>query len=298
MRSVIDLMSKVAQADDTTVLITGESGTGKELVARGIHCLSARKDKHFYSINISAIPGSLFESEFFGHKKGAFTGATEDKAGWFEIAQNSTLFMDEICDVDPNLQGKLLRVLEERKIIKVGSHKEIPVNVRVVAATNKKIKQLVRTSKFRTDLYYRLSSFEIHIPPLRERKEDIPLLLEHFAEFYAQKMNKSIKGIDEKVTVSLMDYDFPGNVRELKNMVERAVILCEGDTLQAQHFPIVQSKEHEPEGKEEEVFNLKIMEKTLIVRALEKTNYNKSKAGELLHISRQSLNRKIKKFGL
>lgn len=293
MQSVIDLMSKVARSDDTTVLITGESGTGKELVARGIHALSARKEEYFYSVNVSAIPSNLFESEFFGHKKGAFTSASEEKTGWFEIAQNSTLFLDEISDIETSLQAKFLRVLEERKVIKVGSQKEIPVNVRVVVATNKRLDQLVNADTFRADLYHRLNAFEIHIPPLRERTEEIPLLLESFAEFYARKMNKPIKGIDERAMKLLASYEFPGNVRELKNIVERAVILCEEETLHAQHFQRLES-----EHNAEDSFDLEAMERNVIVQALQKMNYNKSKAAKLLNISRQALDRRMKKYDI
>ncbi|MGE0087390.1 MAG: sigma 54-interacting transcriptional regulator, partial [Desulfococcaceae bacterium] len=171
MKTVMEMMLRVARSDDTTVLITGESGTGKELVARGIHLLSKRKNAHFHSVSAAAVPSALFESEFFGHKKGAFTGASADKTGWFEIAHNSTLFMDEICETAPELQVKLLRVLEERKIIRIGSHEEIPVNVRVIAATNQDMEDMVRQNRFRADLYHRLNTFRIHIPPLRERKE-------------------------------------------------------------------------------------------------------------------------------
>lgn len=246
MKSVIHLMSKVARSDGTTVLITGESGTGKEFVARGIHHLSACKDKHFYCVNISAISPNLFESELFGHKKGSFTGASEDKIGWFEIANNSTLFLDEICELDLNLQAKLLRVLEEGKIIRVGSRQEISVHVRVIAATNKNIEQLVSAGKFRLDLYHRLNVFRIHIPSLQERKEDIPLLVKNFAKFFSAKMNKPFRKIDTEVMDGLMNYTFPGNVRELKNMVERAVILCEEDKLSPRYFSIFESGNSDP----------------------------------------------------
>ena len=293
MQSVIDLMSKVAQSDDTSVLITGESGTGKELVARGIHALSSRKGEYFYSVNVSAIPGNLFESEFFGHKKGAFTGASEEKIGWFEIAQNSTLFLDEISDIDLSLQTKFLRVLEERKVIKVGSQKEISVNVRVITATNKRLDQLVSEEKFRADLYHRLNAFEIHIPPLRERTEEIPLLLESFTAFYARKMNKPVTGLDENAVRLLTRYAFPGNVRELKNIVERAVILCEGEILHAGHFQRLDS-EHTNGNS----FDLGVMERNLIAQALQKMNHNKSRAAKLLNISRQALDRRMKKYNL
>jgi len=298
IRTVVELMSKVARSDDTTVLISGESGTGKELVARGIHYLSARKARPFFSVNVSAIPDGLFESEFFGHKKGAFTGATEEKTGWFEIAHNSTLFLDEISNLKLNLQAKFLRVLEERKVIKVGSHQETPVNVRVMAATNRDFEQLVRENKFRPDLYHRLNAFEICLSRLRERKEDIPLLLKHFVAFYARKMEKPVTAIHKNVMRLLIDYEFPGNVRELKNMVERALILCDGEMLLPQHFPVLQPQTQQSIAPAEEVFHLELMQKNLIERVLQKTKYNKSQAAKLMKISRQSLDRRIKKFGL
>lgn len=294
------MMERVTRSDDTTVLITGESGTGKELAARGIHHFSSRKDVHFYSVNVSAVPAGLFESEFFGHKKGAFTGASADKAGWFEIAENSTLFMDEICETLPELQVKLLKVLEERKIIRVGSHDEIPVNARVITATNQDIENMVRKNKFRPDLYHRLNTFRIHIPPLRERKEDIPKLLENFIRFYSSKINHNVDSIEEKAVERLMEYAFPGNVRELKNMVERAVILCDENRLSLKHFPSIMpaSKKYPQSNISQETFDLALAEKDMITRALKKTCGNKSKASKLLNISRQSLERRIIKFGL
>lgn len=300
MKKVVDMMTRVAGADDTTVLITGESGTGKELVAQGIHHLSARKNAHFYSVNVAAVPGNLFESEFFGHEKGAFTGASADKKGWFEIAQNSTLFMDEICETALELQVKLLRTLEERKITRLGSHKDIPVDVRMIAATNRDIEDMVSKKKFRADLYHRLNTFRIHIPPLRERREDMPRLLENFIRFYASKMNRPIDAMEEKAVERLMEYAFPGNVRELKNMTERAVILCDGNRLLLKHFPAIlpDAQEHLQSNAGSEIFDLEIAEKNLVVRALKKASGNKTKTSQLLNISRQALDRRIERFGL
>ncbi len=307
MQTVVEFMSRVAKSDETSVLITGESGTGKELIARGIHRLSASKQRRFCPVNTSAITDTLFESEFFGHKKGAFTGASADKPGWFEIAHTGTLFLDEISSMPLNHQAKLLRVLEDRKITRVGSHKEIPVDVRIIAATNKDLEQLIADRAFREDLYYRLNAFVIHAPPLRQRKEDILLLLENFTDFYARKMNKPVQGIDANTVKSLTNYEFPGNVRELKNMVERALILCEGDTLHPRHFPILQAKEQALPKYSSDVEaqtgldleqTLELTEKQLIIQALENTNYNKSKASELLHISRQSRHRRLRRFGI
>lgn len=295
IKNVLNLMVKVAKAGNTSVLITGESGTGKELVARGIHSLSDRKDHYFYAVNCSAVPENLFESSFFGHKKGAFTGANEDKKGWFEIASGGTLFLDEIGDMPAAQQSKFLRVLEEKKITKVGSHIEIPVDVRIIAATNKDAKKLITNNVLRADLYHRLSSFEINIPPLRERIEDIPLLSDHFIELFSVNLKKNIKGINKNALEKLMAYDFPGNIRELKNMIEKAVILCDGDKLAAGYFGFA-DEEYSPEIKDS--YNLQSIEKNIIGKALQKTRFNKTKAAELLNITRQALDRRIEKYRL
>lgn len=307
MKAVTDLMSKVAAAEDTSVLITGESGTGKEVAARGIHLLSRRKEKIFIPVNVASVTDSLFESEFFGHKKGTFTGALDDRPGWFETASGGTLFLDEICSMPSNQQPKLNRVLEDRKIVRLGSQIEIPVNARVIAATNRNIKKLISENRFRKDLYYRLNTFVIHIPPLRQRKEDIPLLFKNFVNLYSQKTDKELKSIDDKIISALHSYDFPGNVRELKNMVERAVILCDGKTLNLSHFPDLK-----PDRKtglksisatqEQGVGDLKklleLTEKSMIFKALQQSDFNKSKAAAILNISRQSLHRRMKKFNI
>lgn len=304
MKNIIEIMTKVAHVENTTVLISGESGTGKELVARGIHYLSNRKDEFFYTVNCSAIPETLFESEFFGHKKGAFTGADADKSGWFEIANNGTLFLDEIGDMPLNQQAKLLRVLDEKKVKKLGSHKEIEVDVRVLTASNKNLPQMVKENKFRLDLFHRMSSFIIHLPPLRDRKSDIPLLLNHFINYFSTNMGKGIDFIDPEIPQKLKNYPFPGNIRELKNMVERAMILCENNQLLWKDF------EHFISGSIPEdlapsistidtgSFDLEEVEKNLIIKALEKSDYNKSQAAELLNITWQALDRRMKKFGL
>jgi DNA-binding NtrC family response regulator len=295
IKNVLNLMAKVAKAGNTSVLITGESGTGKELIARGIHSLSDRKDHYFYAVNCSAVPENLFESSFFGHKKGAFTGANEDKKGWFEIASGGTLFLDEIGDMPAAQQSKFLRVLEEKKITKVGSYIEIPVDVRIIAATNKDAKKLITNNVLRSDLYHRLSSFEINIPPLRERIEDIPLMVNHFIEFFSANLKKNIKGINRNALEKLMAYDFPGNIRELKNMIEKAVILCDGDKLATDYFGFA-NKEYSPEIKDS--YNLQSIEKNIIEKALQKTRFNKTKAAELLNITRQALDRRIEKYRL
>lgn len=301
INQVVELMKKVARAESTSVLITGESGTGKELVARGIHYLSSRKNSYFYAVNCSAVPDTLFESEFFGHKKGSFTGANEDKAGWFEIAHGGTLFLDEIVDMQPAMQSKLLRVLEEKKIRRIGSTVDVPVDVRIIAATNQNIISLIENGRFRSDLYYRLNSFEINIPPLRERREDIPQLLDYYVRLISQKLNKKIQSIDASVVKAMYAYNFPGNVRELRNMVERAIILCDGSKLTLRDFtglsPIEGVMEPIP-GEGDEVFNLEETEKRLILKALEKSGYKKTEAAQLLNITRQSLDRRLEKYGI
>ncbi len=301
MKKVISMMSKVAGVENTTVLITGESGTGKELVARGIHYLSNRSNQYFHSVNCSAIPETLFESEFFGHKKGSFTGAVENKAGWFEIANKGTLFLDEIGDMPLSQQAKLLRVLEERKVSRVGSHEKINVDVRVIAASNQELMKMSDEKKFRLDLYHRISSFVIHLPPLRERREDLPLLLKYFIDYYSNSLGKTIHKVDPQIEKELSHYAFPGNIRELRNMIERAIIISENSVLKWSDFQPGRTETAQPvmnASTAEEVWDLEIAEKKLIQKALEKSNNNKSKAAELLNISWQSLDRRMKKFEL
>jgi len=314
MNNMTSMMNKVAQTDNTSVLILGESGTGKELVAHGIHYMSNRSKNTFYSVNCSAIPESLFESEFFGHKKGSFTGANEDKKGWFEIANGGTLFLDEISDMPLGQQAKLLRVLEERKVSKVGSRETIDVDVRVIAASNKNLEELTEKNKFRLDLFHRLSIFVVEAPSLRERKEDIPLLANYFLSMYAARMNKQIEGVSDESMKLLSQHPFPGNVRELRNVIERAVILCEGNQLEIEHFklhikndnngndtalPQKKITQNQPEELiEDDNYNLEVFEKKLIQKALDKAAGNKAKAAMLLHITWQALDRRMKKYGL
>lgn len=301
MKKVVELMSRVAMTNKTSVLITGESGTGKELVARGIHFLSNRKKQFFYSVNCSAVPETLFESEFFGHKKGAFTDAQEDKQGWFEIANEGTLFLDEIGDMPLSQQAKMLRVLEEKKISKLGSRVEVPVDVRVITASNRDLFALSKKSKFRADLYHRLSTFVIEIPPLRERKDDIPPLLEYYIHYFAEQMGKEIEVIDKKLIEKMTDYDFPGNVRELKNMVERAIILCDQKTIGWDNFRFsIPASESEPiiTNIPEDSLDLAEIEKKMILKALERANHNKTKASELLNITWQALDRRMEKHSI
>lgn len=301
IQQVLDLMRKVARVDNTSVLITGESGTGKELVARGIHYLSSRRDNYFHAVNCSAIPDTLFESEFFGHKKGAFTGANEDKLGWFEIANGGSLFLDEIVDMQPNMQSKLLRVLEDRKIRRLGAVNDVSVDVRIIAATNQNIADLIEMNKFRNDLYFRVNSFEIYIPPLRERPEDIPVLLNYYTDSISRKLNKKIAGVDSRVVSAALNYHFPGNVRELRNMVERAIILADGDRLTLNEFSFAGLKPAESEQlpiENEEIFDLDEIEKRTIAKALKVTGYVKSEAAQLLNITRQSLDRRLEKYNI
>lgn len=302
IQQVMELMRKVAQVENTSVLITGESGTGKELVARGIHYLSSRKDNYFHAVNCSAIPETLFESEFFGYKKGAFTGANDDKTGWFETAHEGTLFLDEIVDIQPNMQSKLLRVLEDKKIRKLGGTSDFLVDVRIIAATNQNIDSLIQENKFRNDLYFRINSFEIHIPPLRERREDIPLLMNYYTAKLSKVLNKQITAIDPQVIASAMAYHFPGNVRELRNMIERAIILADSDRLTLGEFTFASFNPRvtlaPPNSELNEVFDLEEVERLAIIKALQRTDYKKIDAAQLLNITRQSLDRRIEKHNI
>jgi DNA-binding NtrC family response regulator len=300
IKKVMSLMSTIAEFDFTAVLISGESGTGKELVARGIHYLSKRKNNYFFPVNCSAVPTNLFESEFFGHRKGAFTGATENRMGYFEIANQGTLFLDEIGDLPLPLQSKFLRVIEEKRVKKIGSDNDIATDVRIISATNRKIGKMVEKKEFRLDLYHRINTFRIDIPPLRDRREDIAPLLDYFLEFYAEKLKRPVNKIDAAIYEELYHYPFLGNVRELQNMVERAVILCNGSDLKLQHFKIndyVNPKIHSP-LETKDIYDLKLQEKMLIKSALEKTKNNKAQAAKLLNINWNALDRRMKKYNI
>jgi len=292
-------MRMVAQTPDTSVLILGESGTGKELVARGIHNLSKRKDEFFGAVNMSAIPENLFESEFFGHKKGSFTGAISDKAGWFETANKGTLFLDEIGEMTPNLQVKLLRVLEDRTYTKVGTQTANSFDLRIIAATNKPIEQISGGKEFRIDLFHRVGTFIIYLPPLRERKTDIPELVKYFVDMFARKMGKTINSIQPQVFELLYNYNFPGNIRELRNIIERAVILCSDDTLRVDSFALMNTFGNQA-GSDVcfDTLNLEGIEKQAILKALEISNNNKSEAARLLNIEWNALYRRLQKFNI
>jgi DNA-binding NtrC family response regulator len=309
MQSVFRTIEKVALSD-STVLITGESGTGKELIARAIHFHSRRHDQAMVIINCGAIPGELLESELFGHEKGAFTGAHRSRIGRFEMANNGTIFLDEIGDMSPDLQVKLLRVLQEQCFERVGSTKTIHVNIRVLAATNKDLKRSIREGTFREDLYYRLNVIPIQVPPLRERKSDIPLLIDFFMKRLGGRRRtdrKRVKTFADEAMQLLMKYDWPGNVRELENMIERLSVLVENPVIQTTDLPQRLRGSDEPlqgavpisldDGLE---FNSAVAnyQRTLILKALDQTNWVKAKAAELLKMNRTTLVEKIKKMNL
>lgn len=292
-------MRMVAQTPDTSVLILGESGTGKELVARGIHNLSNRRDEFFGAVNMSAIPESLFESEFFGHKKGSFTGAIGDKSGWFETANKGTLFLDEIGEMTPNLQVKLLRVLEDRAFTKVGTQHSSSFDIRIIAATNKPLEQLSVGKEFRIDLFHRVGTFIIFLPPLRERKGDIPELVRYFVDIFSKKLGRNIVNIEPEVIELLKKYNFPGNIRELKNIIERAVILCNDMTLRVENLRLMNITElFEPSFESDDTLDLEKIERRTISRALELSNNNKAEAARLLNIEWNALYRRIQKYNL
>ena len=333
MRRLFDLIDKLARDDSTTVLIQGESGTGKELVAKAIHRHSPRRENNFVPVNCAAIPDDLLESELFGYTKGAFTGATTSKTGRIEFAHGGSLFLDEIGDMKPNLQAKLLRVLQEREFEPVGGLKPIPVDVRVIAATHRNLEQLVEEGLFREDLYYRLNVIPVVIPPLRERKEDIPILVEHFIQTLAQKNKQPITGFDLPAMQALMDYPWRGNVRELENLIQHMSILYGGKEV---HYADLPEKYRQPSSQQtpglqttdgdinvsapeqlmlfsgntevqatpqvtltEEGIDFKKLvnefETQLIIQALKASGGNKKEAARLLNLKRTTLLEKIKK---
>lgn len=302
-----EIFQTIEQIADTsaTVLITGESGTGKELIARAIHYHSNRKNKPFVAVNCAALPETLLESELFGHEKGAFTGSVGRKIGRFEMANGGTIFLDEIGEISPTVQVKLLRVLQEREFERVGGIDKIQVDIRVIAATNKDLLKEIEKGNFREDLYYRLNVLPLHLPPLRERTEDIPLLVNFFLEKHSQ--GGKIKQVSERTLQLLMDYSWPGNIRELENVMERMIIICREDVITPQYLPenIKHQEQHKPETKQgfrvilpDEGISLEEVEKSLIEQALEKAKGNQSRAAKHLGISRHTLIYRMKKFGL
>ena len=293
----------VEQAAPTTasVLITGESGTGKELVAQTVHALSPRGQMPYVPINCAAIPETLLESEIFGHEKGAFTGAMERRQGVFELADRGTIFLDEIAEMTPQTQVKLLRVLQERRFRRLGGRVETPVDVRVIAATNQDPMQAVRDGKLREDLYYRLNVFSMALPPLRDRKEDLPLLTQAFIAEFADRNGKAVKAISGDAMRKLEQYHWPGNVRELRNVIERATILAEGEFIEAKHLPPLGVMPVAPAGSGmtlEPGITVEEAERRLIVLTLEHTRDNKTRAAEILGISLKTLHNKLNRLGL
>lgn len=320
MQQVFALLRKVV-ASDVTVLITGESGTGKELVAQAIHYHSARRDKPFVSVNCAAIPETLLESELFGHERGAFTGAVGTKLGQFEIANGGTIFLDEIGDMSLALQAKILRVLQEREIVRVGGTRPIKVDIRVVAATNRDLGQLVAEGRFREDLYFRLNVVPLALPPLRERTGDIPLLVDHFIKVYNPRLNKRITGASPAAMELLERYFWPGNVRELENVVQRAMILAEGTIITPEDLPPIVREApaafesaHDVVGADSsleklvEDFSIPLpdkvqrlaeqLEKRVIIAALKKAGFKRQETADLLGISRKSLHNKMVRYKL
>jgi Nif-specific regulatory protein len=298
IKSLIEVIRKVAETD-STVLITGESGTGKSLIAKAIHFLSPRKEKPFITINCAAIPETLLEAELFGYEKGAFTGAHSSKKGKFELAQGGTIFLDEIGDMPLSLQAKILRVLQEKEIEPLGSEKVVKVDVRIIAATNKDLMRLVSEGKFREDLFYRLSVIPIHIPPLRERKDDIPLLVEHFLDLYNSKYGKNLKISPDAMEV-LIEYDWPGNIRELENTIERMVVMNDRTIRSTDLPPHILAFRRKSVGENYVSLPEKIRETEVekIIEALEKTGYVKSRAAKLLGYTLRQLDYRIRKYGI
>jgi DNA-binding NtrC family response regulator len=307
MNSIFQMMAKICRVEGT-VLITGESGTGKELVARAIHFNSSRSKNPFVVVNCGAIPKDLIESEFFGHLKGAFTDAKNEKTGKFELANHGTIFLDEIGDLSPEAQVKLLRALGEKEIVKVGGTKTIPIDVRVIAATNQNLEELVRRGQFREDLYWRLAVLSLQLPPLRERREDIPLLCEYLIKKYNESLNKEIKGVSGEGMELLKGYSWPGNVRELESVLYETMVLNNGLWIDEEDLParITEREAYEPEesadlGKtlQEAVQKLaESVERKMIRRALRETGGNRTQAAKRLGISRKTLFNKMTQYGL
>jgi len=305
MENIFKVVRQIADSK-STVLIMGESGTGKELVSRAVHYNSNRKNYPFVTINCAAIPETLIESELFGHERGAFTNAIEKKLGRFEIAHHGTLFLDEIGELSLNTQAKILRFLEEKEFNRVGGSKTMKVDVRLITATNRDLNQLLKKGEFREDLYYRINVVPIVIPPLRERKEDIPMLLEHFIKKFNAENNKNLKGVSKEALELMMNYDWPGNVRELENLIERVINLTFNEYIQPNELPFSLINIPKINVLKESVLNGKVsfleaeeeFEKGIILDALKKANYVQSHAAEMLRISRRILKYKMEKLGI
>ena len=290
INKVLEMVKSVASTP-ATVLITGENGTGKELIARAIHKNSLRKNSPFVVVNCVAFSPNLLESELFGHEKGSFTGAIAKRIGRFEMANGGTIFLDEIGEMDLTIQTKLLRVLQEREFERVGSSRTIKVDVRILSATNKDLKKEIEERRFREDLFYRLNVFSVDVPPLRERKEDIPLIVKHLTGKYNKILNKKVKKVSAKAMELLLDYNYPGNIRELENIIERSMIMAKDEIIDEKYFNFISKEEYiEKKG------TLKETEKELIIKYLIQNKGNRTKTAEILGISRRSLQNKIKEY--
>ena len=302
MESVKKMILKVARSN-STVLVRGESGTGKELIARAVHNQSPRADEMFQAVNCAAINENLLESELFGHEKGSFTGAHAEKKGLFEVADRGTLFLDEIGELDVGMQAKLLRALQERKIRRVGGTHEITVDVRVIAATNRDLRAMVADGRFRDDLYYRINVLSIDVPPLRERREDIPVLIDYFLKKHTKNTSRLVTGLTPETKKLLNEYSWPGNVRQLESAIERAILLSEGDLITAEDLPTEVRQEVGPAAEgafklPAEGINFEDVERNLITQAMEQTDYNITKAAKLLGLTFRTLQYRLEKFGI
>ena len=302
MESVKKMILKVARSS-STVLIRGESGTGKELIARAIHNQSPRVGDMFQAVNCAAINENLLESELFGHERGSFTGAHADKKGLFEVADRGTLFLDEIAELDIGMQAKLLRALQEHKVRRVGGTHEIAVDVRVVAATNRDLRAMVADGRFRDDLYYRINVLSIDVPPLRERREDIPVLIDYFLKKHTRNTSRLVRGLTPDTRKMMIDYGWPGNVRQLESAIERAILLCEGDLITIEDLPLEVRQEAGPVAQgmfklPPEGISFEDVERDLIMQAMEQTDYNITKSAKLLGLTFRTLQYRLEKFGI
>jgi DNA-binding NtrC family response regulator len=302
MEAVKKMILKVARSS-STVLIRGESGTGKELIARAIHNQSPRVAEMFQAVNCAAINENLLESELFGHERGSFTGAHAEKKGLFEVADRGTLFLDEIGELDIGMQAKLLRALQEREIRRVGGTRAIKIDVRVIAATNRDLRAMVADKRFRDDLYYRINVLSVDVPPLRERREDIPVLIDYFLKKHTRNTSRLVRGLAPDTRRMMMDYTWPGNVRQLESAIERAILLCESDLIQVEDLPLEVRQESHPAS--EGAFKLppegiafEEVERDLIMQAMEQTDYNITKAAKLLGLTFRTLQYRLEKFGI
>ena len=302
MEAVKKMILKVARST-STVLIRGESGTGKELIARSIHNQSPRSTEMFQAVNCAAINENLLESELFGHEKGSFTGAHAEKKGLFEVADKGTLFLDEIAELDIGMQAKLLRALQEREIRRVGGTRPIKIDVRVVAATNRDLRAMVADGRFRDDLYYRINVLSVDVPPLRERRDDIPVLINYFLKKHTRNTSRLVRGLTPETRRMMMDYSWPGNVRQLESAIERAILLCEGDLITVEDLPLEVRQESHPvsEGAFKlppEGISFEDVERSLIIQAMEQTDYNITKSAKLLGLTFRTLQYRLEKFGI